>query len=40
MDEIGEDAFVTQMEIKVHELISLVTNAPRIIQTKELIINK
>ena len=40
MDEIGQDAFVAQMEIKVKELISFVTNAPRIIQTKELIINK
>ena len=40
MDEIGEDAFVAQMEIQVKELISFATNAPRIIQMKELIIKK
>ena len=40
MDEIGKDTFVAQMEIQVATLINFVTNAPRIIQTKELITKK
>ena len=40
MDEIGQDAFVAQIEIQVATLISFVTNAARITQTKELIIKK
>ena len=40
MDEIGQDAFVAQMEIQVAIMISFVTNAERITKTKELIIKK
>ena len=40
MDEMGEDAFVAQMEKQLADEISWVSNAPRIIQMKELIIKK
>ena len=40
MSEMGKDSFVAQMEKQVEDLISFVTKAARIIETKELIIKK